>query len=306
MLSLSTSWNALRHRDGSGMVSEIKELGFDSIEVNYQVSQEQLSQIQLLQNKGDIKVSSLHNLVPLPQGADPNTAHRLYPFTSPNPEVRKTAVELTKRTLDYAAKLGAKAVVLHLGESWDAPLVEMERSYVNAKLKSHQSREKIEDMRVKLIKLRRTYTEQGLERISECLKPLVLYAEQKKIQLGFENRYWHTQFPNLEELHSLLAEFQSDYVGLWYDIGHAATQEYLGFQRKNEILEKLSHRLIGVHLMDCIRNSDHLAPGQGSLDFAHLSGVLKPNTIKVLEMALYVPAEDIRQGVILLQKVGLS
>lgn len=281
-------------------------MGFQSIEVNYQVSQEQLSQIQLLQEKGEIRISSLHNLVPLPQGADPNTAHRLYPFTSPNPEVRKTGVELTKRSLDYAAKLGAKAVVLHLGEGWDAPLVEMERSYVNAKLKSHQTKERIEEMRVKLIKLRRTYSEQGLERITECLKPLIPHAEQKKIQLGFENRYWYTQFPNLEELRSLLNEFQSDCVGLWYDVGHAATQEYLGFQKKNEILENFSHRLIGVHLMDCIRNSDHLAPGKGNVDFAYLAGILRPDTIKVLEMALYVPADDIRQGVILLQKIGIS
>src|SRR3989337_2172331 len=136
MIALSTSWNAIRHQDGHALIEEIKGLGFQHVEINYQVTAEQLSQIAELVKDGVIKVNSLHNIVPMPQGADPNTAHRLYPFTSPNPEVRKTGVELTKRSLDYAAKLGAKAVVLHLGEGWDAPLVEMERSYVNAKLKS--------------------------------------------------------------------------------------------------------------------------------------------------------------------------
>ena len=108
MLSLSTSWNAIRHRDGHALIEEIKGLGFQHIEVNYQVTAEQLSQIAELVKDGEIKVSSLHNIVPMPQGADPNTAHRLYPFTSPNPEVRKMGVRFTRQTIDHAVRLGAK------------------------------------------------------------------------------------------------------------------------------------------------------------------------------------------------------
>ena len=306
MLSLSTSWNAIRHQGGIGLISEIKGLGFESVEINYQVTAEQLSQISQMQRKGEIKVSSLHNIAPLPEGADPNTAHRLYPFTSPNSEVRKKAVTLAKQTIDHAVYLEAGATVLHLGECWEAPLVEMEKSYVNAKLKLHQSKERIEEIRQKLIQSRQACSEQGVGRIVECLSQLVPYAETKGIKLGFENRYWHTQFPMAEELGILLQEFKSDRVGMWFDVGHAATQEYFGFQRKNELLEKYANRMIGVHLMDCIRNSDHLAPGKGQYDFANLSKYLRPNTIKVLELALFVTPEEIKAGVAWLHKQGIS
>ena len=306
MLSLSTSWNAIKHKEGQSLIVEIRELGFESVEINYQVTAEQLSQVSQMQKKGEIEVSSLHNIVPLPEGADPNTAHRLYPFTSPNSEVRKKAVTLAKQTIDQAVELGAGAIVLHLGESWEAPLVEVEKSYVNTKLKSHQSRERIEEIRQKLIQSRQAGSEEGVERIVECLRQLVPYAETKGVKLGFENRYWHTQFPTSEEFGILLQEFKPDRVGMWFDVGHAATQEYLGFQRKNELLEKFADRMIGVHLMDCIRNSDHLAPGKGHYDFANLSKYLKPNTIKVLELALYVTPEDIKAGVAWLHKQGIS
>ena len=124
--------------------------------------------------------------------------------------------------------------------------------------------------------------------------------------MGFENRYWYTQFPNVEELESLLSIYASPSAGLWFDVGHAAAQEYWGFQRKNEVLDKFSNRLIGVHLMDCIRSSDHLAPGKGQVNFAELSKYLRPDTIKVLEMAIYVTAEEIQSGISLLHKQGIS
>ena len=306
MLSLSTSWNAIRHQDGASIVAEMKQLGFESMEVNYQVSATQLADIERSVARGDIEVSSLHNIVPLPEGADVNTAHRLFPFTSPDPVERGKSVVLAKGTIDRAVDLKAKAVVLHLGESWEAPLSEMEILYLNAKLKGYQNQEKIEEMRQKLVSLRKEYSGLAIERISECLRAIIPYAEEREVRLGFENRYWYTQFPNADEMDILLREFSSPQVGLWFDLGHAATQEYLGFQKKNEILERFGDRMVGVHLMDCIRNSDHLPPGKGNYDFAGLASHLKPDNPQVLEMALFVRADDIKKGVAVLQKQGIG
>jgi sugar phosphate isomerase/epimerase len=306
MLSISTSWNAIRHQNGASMVAEIKQLGFESVEVNYQVSSSQLEDINKSVARGEIRVSSLHNIVPLPQGADANTAHRLYPFTSPDSEARRRAVELAKETIDRAVELKAKAIVLHLGESWDAPLAEMERLYLNARLKGHQNKGKIEEMRQKLVSLRREHSGMAIERISECLREIVPYAKDQGVRLGFENRYWYTQFPNADEMEVLLQEFKTPETGLWFDVGHAATQEYLGFQQKNEILSRFGERMVGIHLMDCIRNSDHLPPGKGNYDFAALAAYQKPDIPRVLEMALFVQADDIRSGVAVLQKQGIG
>jgi sugar phosphate isomerase/epimerase len=184
--------------------------------------------------------------------------------------------------------------------------MEMERTYANAKLKSHQNKERVEGLKDKLTRLRKQYSQAGLERIFECLEPLVPYARDQQVKLGFENRYWFTQFPSVDELAILLDEFKTEGVGLWYDVGHSAALEYLNFLEKDEILEKFSDRLIGVHLMDSIRTIDHLAPGKGSVNYTRLSESLNSHALKTLELAVHVPAEEVRNSVTWLGKQGIS
>ena len=63
---------------------------------------------------GEIKISSLHNFCPLPMGvtrASPN----LYQFSAENPRERELAVKHTLKTLEFAGRVKAPVVVLHLG-----------------------------------------------------------------------------------------------------------------------------------------------------------------------------------------------
>ena len=66
--------------------------------------------------KGEIKVSSLHNMCPLPKEIDPlNASPDHYSLASFDDIERKTAVKVAKNTIDHAVKFDAKAVVLHAG-----------------------------------------------------------------------------------------------------------------------------------------------------------------------------------------------
>ncbi|MCI0531235.1 MAG: sugar phosphate isomerase/epimerase [candidate division Zixibacteria bacterium] len=306
MLSVSTSWNALRIPSGGDIVREVKKLGLNSIELNYQANADQFDEINRLKKQGEITISSLHNICPLPEGADPVTAHRLSSFTSPDKSVREEAVKLTLKTIDNAAELEAGAVVLHLGEMWNNPLVEMERAYVTARIKGRQPQEKIDEMKSRLMEIRKEYSIPGLARINDSLAILIKHAESQNIKLGIENRYWYTQFPNPDELELLFNDFNSPMVGLWFDVGHSATLEYMNYIGKDEILQRFSGRLIGTHLMDCIRNSDHLAPGKGKVDFSYLASVVKPQTMKIIEPAVHITFQDMQEGVAFLQKSGLG
>jgi len=115
-LSLSTSWNAFRYEQGDGLLSEIKELGFEQIELSFNLTGGLLGDIEQGLKKSGLRVSSVHNFCPAPD--EIKREHALpdcYSLASPNPEERGLALKYSKRSIDTASRLGAQAVVLHCG-----------------------------------------------------------------------------------------------------------------------------------------------------------------------------------------------
>ena len=306
MISFSTSWNATRNNSGLRIVQEIRELGFDCLEINFQVSSEKFEEIRKSEQQNQIQISSLHNVAPMPDGFDPNTVHKAFPLNSPDDSFRKKSIKLTKNTIDNAHDLKAKAVVLHLGESQKKEILGLEQEFIKAKLNSEVESEKLAELKNGLIQERDKISDEGTEKIIEALQEIIPYAQDKNIKLGFENRYYYSQFPNLEEMEIIFQEFPDSNVRLWLDVGHQATLEYLGFVEKNAYLKKFGHRLIGTHLMDCKEIYDHKAPGTGDIDYSGLINYLKPDTIKVLELGPKVTPPEVKAGFEYLQQIGLT
>src|SRR5678816_3147231 len=72
--------------------------------------------VQRVFDAGRITISSLHNFCPLPveiTRASPDC----YQFSSPDDRERERAMKFSLQTIDFAARLNAKFVVLHLGRS---------------------------------------------------------------------------------------------------------------------------------------------------------------------------------------------
>lgn len=306
MLAFSTSWNATRNNSGLHIVQEIKELGFDCLEINFQISSEKFEEIRKSKQQNQIQISSLHNVAPMPEGFEPHSVHKAFPLNSPDDSFRKKSIELTKNTIDNAHDLKAKAVVLHLGESQKKEILDFEQEYIKAKIKSETESDKTEELKNKFAGERNKISAEGTEKIITALKEIIPYAQEKNIKLGFENRYYYSQFPNLDEMEIILQEFADSNVGLWLDVGHQATLEYLGFVEKNAYLKKFGDRLIGTHLMDCKEIYDHKAPGTGNIDYSLLKNYLKADTIKVLELGPKVTPPEVKAGFEYLQQIGLT
>ena len=98
------------------MLREIKgKLGFDLIELGHGIRISLMPGIQQMFDAGKIRFSSLHNFCPLPvevMTASPDC----YKFSATHPEERERAVKQTCQTIDFADRIGAPFVVMHLGE----------------------------------------------------------------------------------------------------------------------------------------------------------------------------------------------
>src|SRR4029077_5378178 len=124
MISFSTCWNSGRHTAGDEMLREIKtELGVESIELGHGIRLSLMPGIQKMFDSGQVRFTSLHNFCPLPVevlGGSPAVLR----LSVVSPEERERAVKQTFQTIDFAERLGAPFVVLHLGEVKMRPITD--------------------------------------------------------------------------------------------------------------------------------------------------------------------------------------
>src|SRR5205823_3255860 len=66
MISFSTCWNSGRHTAGDEMLREIKDLGFNRIELGHGIRISLMPGIQKMFEAGEVEFTSLHNFCPLP------------------------------------------------------------------------------------------------------------------------------------------------------------------------------------------------------------------------------------------------
>jgi len=290
--SLSTSWNSSRHPNGFGIIKEIKALGFDTVELDWALTKNIVDDILSLKESGDIKISSLHNICPLPQGVAPGAATPdYYSLSSPEYAERGLAVAAAKNTIDYAKRLGARAVVLHIGKIYMQEQIRLLGSLINDKEKFIRTREE-------MIKRRQERCAGYIDNVIESLKELAPYAAKTGVCLGVENRYYYTEIPLITELETIFKNFDEGSLYYWHDVGHAEIFDRLGLARHRDYLEKFSNRLIGIHLHDIIGlMNDHNAPGFGNVDFSILKPYLRADVIKVLEVHGQASARQVQASV---------
>jgi len=277
------------------MLREIKtELGFDAIELGHGIRLSLMPGIQKMFDTGQVRFTSLHNFCPLPvevMVASPNC----YEFSAVSHVERERAVKQTFQTIDFAERLGASVVVLHLGEVKMQPITDrlimmtkagehLSRRYVRAKLKAVETRERRAPIH--------------LQRVKDCLDRIVEHAALKKVRLALESRRGYEEIPSERELPNLLDKLNSEQVGYWHDFGHSQIKENLGFIDHAEWLGVVGSRALGCHVQDCVWPArDHEVPFTGGVDFDKLVPLLPTNCLFVWEMSPNKTADAIRQSV---------
>jgi sugar phosphate isomerase/epimerase len=294
MYSFSTCWNSHRHTDGRAMLREIRDLGFEYAELSHGIRIALVPGILEAVNAGEIKISSLHNFCPLPLGVN-NAAPNLYEFSDERDRQRELAIKHTLKTFEFAERVKAPLVVLHLGsiemKDYTGKLSEMlERGEKNSP--------KYEKLCAEVSKTREAKKEKFFQRTKETLRKILPEAEKRGLKLGCENRQALEEIPVENDFQFLFKEISSPNLVYWHDCGHAQIKENLGFIDHKLHLESLHEKLAGFHIHDVqFPARDHAAPGTGTVDFTALKPLVKSEHIKVFELSPSLPTEAVKCGI---------
>lgn len=177
-------------------------------------------------------------------------------------------MDMTLRTLDLAAEMGAGYVVLHMGSvpldprKWTKRLTAMvvegkqtTAEYAEAKLAFVKKREKVAPL--------------YFHRAMQALTQLAERAGELGIKLAIESRSVFEDMPTERELIELQKHFNDHpAVGYWHDFGHVQLKHNLGLLDHYMWLERVKQWLIGGHVHDVQWPArDHRTPLCGSLDY---------------------------------------
>ena len=282
------------------MLREIRDLGFEYAELSHGIRLGLLPGILEAVDAGEIRISSLHNFCPLPMGVN-YAAPNLYQFSAERPRERELAQRYTVKTVEFAARVKAPAVVLHSGS------IDM-KNYtdilLNLAARGEKETPKYAKLCAELDEKREAKKGPFVERVNELLKKLLPVAESQGIKLGIENRQGLEELPLESDFQFLFRELASPNLVYWHDTGHGQIKENLGFIRHTMHLESLRNRLAGLHIHDVqFPGRDHCAPGSGMVDFKALQPSVKREHIKVFELSPGLAVEEVKIGVAHVKKL---
>ncbi|GGG02262.1 hypothetical protein GCM10010912_53840 [Paenibacillus albidus] len=292
--SFSTCWNIKRHTSGSGMLQEIRDLGFRRVELNYNVTEEMLATIEPMIERGEIGISSVHNTFPHVRDPDYGTDSVLLGFEEE--EKRQRAIQLLVRSAEYAQRYGGEAVVVHPGE---VPFPndisrELGQIYNGEGRDSEVYRSKWAE----LMERRAAYSAGYVQTITESLDEVCNQAASKglNVRFGIETRSRPQQIPTLAEARTIIRALKGAPVGIWYDTGHAIMMDRLGLYDSVGEMEGLMDDIVGVHIHETIGLSDHWCPYVHSKDMDFYDAYLpmiERAQVKVYELKAACRPEEI-------------
>jgi FMN phosphatase YigB (HAD superfamily)/sugar phosphate isomerase/epimerase len=296
-ISLSTMWGIKQFSAFSDFFLTASRLGFERVELNHQVSPSMLAGINL----DGCVVSSIHEPCPAVIPARKMREQDLL-ISSTDEECRREGVNSIKRSIDLAKELHSKVIVVHAGQvqaDWS-----FERKLHSLFNESLAGSPEYQELRDRLVKQRAALVGPHLYAVKKSLRELVEHAGRINIRLGIENRYHFYDIPSVDEMGEILELADPNLLGFIYDVGHAQTQDQLGFYPHESWLKSYASRMVGVHLHDVIGIHDHLAPGLGQVDFRMVASYLPQGAIRTLEVMNFNTPEQIRRGLKLLVDTG--
>ncbi len=286
IISVSSCWNSARHIDGYEMIVELRELGFEYVELSHGIRMTLVSGILRAFEEGIIKISSTHNFCPLPSGVQ-HAAPNFYQPTAPGHGERTLWNTYSRKSLEFACQVGARHVVMHSGSAyffWGKPhrkLNELEEQVLDEEGKDITHLKEDEAYQKELKRVLKTMAGKSkrlMPRLQKGMHDLLELAEEKDVYLCLENRESLLELPLDREFPDYLKGIgETDRVRYWHDFGHAQIKHLQGVIDHEELLSTNIDHLAGFHLHDVdLTGKDHMPLGMGTIDYSRLKRYLDP------------------------------
>lgn len=279
------------------MLKEMAGLGFEWVELSHGIRITLVPGILRAVEEGVIKVASCHNFCPLPTGVN-HAAPNLYVPSARDERERQQWFRHSKRSIEFAHQVGAKKLVLHLGNVeffWSNPGRKLD-DYLEANPDAAANGDpKYAKLLATALAKLRDRKAIFWENTRAGLAELLPFAAAKGVVLGFENREKFEELPLDEDHADFVASIPPDAPGgYWHDTGHAHIKETMGLLQHRAHLEKNASRAIGFHLHDVGADGhDHQPVGSGKIDFEMISQFWRPEHTLVLEFSPRLTVEDV-------------
>lgn len=278
------------------MLQEMAALGFSRVELSHGIRITLVPGILRAVEEGIATVTSTHNFCPLPTGVN-QAAPNLFEPSTPDRREHEQWVRQTRRSLDFAAQVGARALVCHLGSVrrwWYHPTEKLARYRgERGALDAHGDAAYVA-CRDRILARLRAVGAGFWARTQASLAEVVDYAAEKGVRLGLENREKLEELPLDDAFPALFAASDLARVGYWHDTGHAQIKHDLGVIDHRQQLERNAGALWGFHLHDVDDSGrDHQAVGSGHVDFPMVSRYFRPGQNFVLELSPRLTADEV-------------
>jgi len=272
------------------MIQEILDLGFQNVELGHGIRLTLVEGILKICETGKVNITSLHNFCPLPPEI-PRASPDCYQFSSHLDGERDRAVRHSFKTVDFAKRVGAKYVVMHLGS---VPIADYTSALVKLAEEGQHLAKPFAELKVEAVRSRESKQDKPFLRMLDCLRQVVDYAGERGIRLGLESRHSFEEIPSEREMLDLLQRMDPEVVGYWHDFGHVQVKHNIGFLDHFEWLSHAAPRLLGCHLHDPKwPGRDHMAPFMGDVEYHRLIPLLPKDTLYVFEMSPRRTVEEI-------------
>lgn len=289
------------------MLREIADLGFEYAELSHGIRVSLVPGILDAVDAGVIKISTLHNFCPLPMGIN-RAAPNVYQFSSDDRREREYALKHTKKTIEFATRVGAKLIVLHSGSMrfstgfWANLFGSGEEEFTDRLVDlledEKHGTEEFNQLVARAMECQEKFKAEPIKRSLEMITRIAEKAGEHGLLLGIENREALEEIPLDQEMGDFLDALPESVVRYWHDCGHGQIKENIGFINHQMHLESHADRLGGFHIHDvAFPGKDHQPPGSGMIDFAALKPIVKPHHIKVFEMSPGLSADEVAEGV---------
>ncbi len=302
--SLSTNWCNRRFSTGEEIADLALRLGFDELELGFHTTAEQVPGFKRRLDR--MPVGSIHAFCPVPISA-PQGHPELYSLAAPQEDARALARFHVGKNVEFAADMGADVVVLHAGRASFGSF--FDRGFDSGVLRAalQAANGDVADKRYAslLSRAKKRRRARGLRLLSlfeKELAALVPLLEKHRVTLALENLPYLEGFPDEAETARLLETFAGAPVRAWFDTGHHRVREMHGWLQTDNPIDPLAKPdgespFIGMHVNDVVDfNDDHLAPGDGKVDFAALAPLARSVRHAVFEPHGHVPEDALARG----------